>query len=76
MARKAKIQRKARLPRFVKEEVLRKQNNRGAHYNRLLNVVDWGHKDDNRSKNKESNCQTLCPNCHAIKLVAEESRRY
>ena len=24
-------------------------------------------KPGNRSNNKESNCQTLCPNCHAIK---------
>jgi len=24
-------------------------------------------KPGNRSTNKESNCQALCPNCHAVK---------
>ena len=52
---------------YIKEEVLRKQNHRCAHCNRILNVVDWDHKDGNRSNNKESNCQALSPNCHAIK---------
>lgn len=54
-------------PDYIKEEVLRKQNHRCAHCNRILNVVDWDHKDGNRSNNKESNCQALCPNCHAVK---------
>jgi 5-methylcytosine-specific restriction endonuclease McrA len=54
-------------PDYVKEEVLRKQNHRCAHCNRILNVVDWDHKDGNRSNNNESNCQALCPNCHAVK---------
>jgi hypothetical protein len=54
-------------PDYIKEDVLRKQNHRCAHCNKILNVVDWDHKDGNRSNNKESNCQALCPNCHAIK---------
>jgi 5-methylcytosine-specific restriction endonuclease McrA len=47
------------------ENVLRKQDHRCAKCNRVLNVVDYHHKDGNRSNNKESNCQALCPNCHA-----------
>jgi K319-like protein len=52
-------------PDSVKENVLRKQNHRCANCKRLLNVVDWHHRNGDRSNNKESNCQALCPNCHA-----------
>jgi 5-methylcytosine-specific restriction endonuclease McrA len=51
----------------VKESILRKQNHKCAHCRRILNVVDWDHKNGDRSNNSESNCQALCPNCHAIK---------
>jgi hypothetical protein len=51
----------------TKAQVLSKQNHRCAKCNRLLNVVDYDHKDDDRSNNTESNCQALCPNCHAVK---------
>ena len=54
-------------PDIVKERVLKKQNHRCAHCKRLLNVVDWDHKNGKRNDNSESNCQALCPNCHAIK---------
>jgi hypothetical protein len=52
---------------IVKERILKKQNHRCAHCKRLLNVVDWDHKNGKRYDNSESNCQALCPNCHAIK---------
>lgn len=51
----------------IKEKVLEKQHHRCADCNRVLNVVDWHHKNGDRSDNKESNCVALCPNCHAIK---------
>lgn len=51
----------------VKGSILRKQNHKCAHCKRILNVVDWDHKNGDRLNNSESNCQTLCPNCHAIK---------
>ena len=51
----------------VKESILRKQNHKCAQCKRILNVVDWDHKNGDRSNNNESNCQALCPNCHAIK---------
>jgi hypothetical protein len=54
-------------PDYIMEEVLCKQKLRCAHCNRILNVVDWHHIDGDRSNNKESNCQALCPNCHAVK---------
>ena len=54
-------------PDVVKERVLKKQSHRCANCKRLLNVVDWDHKNGKRYDNSESNCQALCPNCHAIK---------
>jgi hypothetical protein len=54
-------------PDTIKESVLKKQNHRCASCKRLLNVVDWDHKNRKRYDNSESNCQALCPNCHAIK---------
>ena len=62
-------------PQNVKENVLRKQDHKCAHCKKLLNVVDWDHKNGNRSDNKESNCQALCPNCHAIKTRRAQSKR-
>ena len=52
---------------YVKENVLRKQDNKCAHCKKFLNVRDFDHKNGNRSDNRESNCQALCPNCHALK---------
>jgi hypothetical protein len=57
---------------IVKERVLKKQNHRCAHCKRLLNVVDWDHKNGKRYDNSESNCQALCPNCHAIKTRSNQ----
>ncbi len=54
-------------PDLVKEKVLEKQHHRCSDCNRVLNVVDWHHKNRDRSDNRESNCVALCPNCHAIK---------
>jgi hypothetical protein len=51
----------------VKEHTLDQQHHRCAKCKRLLNVVDYDHKDGDRSNNKESNCVALCPNCHAVK---------
>lgn len=50
-----------------KEQVLSKQRHRCATCNRILGVVDFDHIDGNKSNNHISNCQALCPNCHAIK---------
>jgi len=34
---------------------------------RFLDVVNYHHIDGNRANNHISNCQALCPNCHAKK---------
>jgi hypothetical protein len=67
LSRKNKQEERHGFPDAVKERVLKKQNHRCAHCRRLLNVVDWDHKNGKRNDNSESNCQALCPNCHAVK---------
>jgi hypothetical protein len=54
-------------PDRLKEKVLEKQHHRCADCNKVLDVIDWHHRNGDRSDNRESNCVALCPNCHAIK---------
>ncbi|MGB6532101.1 MAG: HNH endonuclease signature motif containing protein, partial [Candidatus Nitrosopolaris sp.] len=51
----------------VKEKILEKQHHRCANCKRLLNVVDYHHRNGDRSDNTQSNCEALCPNCHTDK---------
>jgi len=48
----------------VKLKVLREQDHRCARCGRLLVIMDWDHKDGNRSNSDISNARALCPNCH------------
>ena len=67
LSHKKKQEERHDFPNNIKERILKKQNHRCANCKRLLNVVDWDHKNGKRYDNSESNCQALCPNCHAIK---------
>ncbi len=67
LRRKKKPYDRKYFPQYVKENIIRKQDHKCAHCKKLLNVIDWDHKNGNRSDNGERNCQALCPNCHAIK---------
>ena len=58
----------------TKEEILRIQNHRCADCNRVLDVVDFDHIDADKTNNDITNCQALCPNCHAKKSRNERSR--
>ena len=51
----------------TRERILRKQNHRCVYCRKVLRVIDYHHKNGNRSDDRENNCQALCPNCHAIK---------
>jgi hypothetical protein len=42
----------------IKESILRKQNHKCAQCKRILEIVDWDHKNGDRSNNNKSNCQT------------------
>jgi hypothetical protein len=65
--RRGKHKERHPFPDLVKEKVLEKLHHRCANCNRVLNVIDWHHRNGDRSDNRESNCVALCPNCHAIK---------
>jgi hypothetical protein len=52
--------------RVIRDNVLKRQNYKCGHCRRILNAVDFHHKNGDRSDNRERNCQALCPNCHAI----------
>lgn len=51
---------------LVRTNVLKKQDNKCDHCRKNLTVVDFHHKNGDRSDNRQKNCQALCPNCHAI----------
>jgi hypothetical protein len=70
LSRNKKQKERRDFPDTIKERVLKKQNHRCADCKRLLNVVDWDHRNRKRYDNSESNCLALCPNCHAIKTRA------
>jgi len=51
----------------TKQMTLIKQNFRCASCKNRLESPDFDHIDGNSSNNDISNCQALCPNCHAKK---------
>jgi len=63
---KNKRLRKNFLP-IVKQIILKKQRNRCNWCDKLLIHPNFDHIDRNRTNNHISNCQALCPNCHAMK---------
>jgi len=64
-------------PASVKEDAIRKQHHKCAICKRSTTIWDFDHKDGNRSNNCPSNCQALCPTCHAKKtreLLKQEKK--
>jgi HNH endonuclease len=64
-------------PASVKEDTIRKQHHKCAICKRSTSIWDFDHKDGNRSNNLPSNCQALCPTCHAKKtrgLLKQEKK--
>jgi len=63
-------------PQSMIEAQKRKQRYRcrscKRHYRRILEA---DHIDSNRSNNQPSNCQMLCPNCHAYKSKYIDTKR-
>jgi len=54
-------------PSSVKRSVLLKQKNLCKKCYRFSQTWDFDHIDDDPSNNDASNCQALCPTCHAKK---------
>ncbi|MDQ4074063.1 MAG: HNH endonuclease [Thermoproteota archaeon] len=73
--KKRKTKRRRGFSQSVQHKVLKKQNHQCAYCKKLLNVVDYDHKNQDRSDNRVSNCQALCPNCHAVKTRKEQCKR-
>ena len=63
---KGKLKRKD-FPQTTQEITLIKQAYRCNACNNKLEVINFDHIDGNRSNNSITNCQALCPNCHAKK---------
>lgn len=51
--------------RKTKKKILEIQRNRCANCGKKSKIYDFDHIDNNSSNNDISNCQALCPNCHA-----------
>ena len=53
--------------KLIKQQVLINQNFRCTKCKNSLEIADFDHIDGNKANNDISNCQALCPNCHAKK---------
>ena len=53
--------------KLTRTQVLEYQQHRCKLCGKKSKIWDFDHVDDNRSNNVFSNCQALCPNCHARK---------
>jgi len=63
-----KYRRKRRqFSKLTKQKVLIQQNFMCVSCHNHLEIADFDHVDGNNSNNDISNCQALCPNCHAKK---------
>jgi len=51
----------------TKDDTLRRQGFRCNFCGEYLEYPEFHHKDGNRVNNYPSNCEALCPNCHAKK---------
>jgi len=62
--------------KLVKQKVLLRQNFRCKSCLIPLESVDFDHIDGDTSNNDISNCQALCPNCHAKKTRNQRGLRF
>lgn len=63
---KGKLKRKS-FSQTIQEITLIKQAYTCSICKNKLDVINFDHTDGNRSNNSITNCQALCPNCHAKK---------
>jgi hypothetical protein len=54
-----------------KIQIMKNQDFRCAMCKRIGSLVQFDHKDGNRSNNNISNGQAICPNCHAEKTLKD-----
>lgn len=61
-------------PKSIQNAVLKIQRNRCNMCGKKLEEINFDHIDGNRSNNSITNCQALCPNCHAKKSRQRKGR--
>ncbi len=64
---KAKSGKRRQFSKLTKEKALKNQKNRCNLCGKKSDIWDFDHIDGDKSNNDISNCQSLCPNCHAKK---------
>ena len=69
--KKGKLKRKS-FSQTTQEIILIKQYYNCNMCKNKLEVINFDHIDGNRSNNSITNCQALCPNCHAKKTRKSE----
>ena len=62
--------------KLVKQKVLLRPNFRCKLCLNPLEIIDFDHIDGYTSNNDISNCQALCPNCHAKKTRNKRGLRF
>jgi len=65
--RDSQVRKRRNFSHLVKQIILTIQGYRCKKCNSILIYPNFDHTDGNRSNNDISNCQALCPNCHAKK---------
>ena len=66
-AQKIKRKQRNRFSKATRFFTLLHQNNCCNYCGMILEFPEYDHIDDDRTNNDPSNCQALCPNCHARK---------
>ena len=56
-------------------QILRNQDHRCAICKTVGALIEFDHKDGNRSNNHISNGQAICPNCHTTKTLKDRSKK-
>ncbi len=62
-----KLKKRKDFSKLIQKKTLEYQQNRCKHCGNKSEIWNFDHVDGNRSNNSASNCQALCPNCHAKK---------
>jgi hypothetical protein len=71
---RTKLERKS-FSKYVKDEILERQQNKCAMCNDKLFYCHFDHIDGNRSNNRISNCQALCANCDDLKTRRDQRKK-
>jgi len=72
---KSKLKRKSFSP-TIQELVFKRQAYRCNICKERLDAINFDHIDGNRSNNSITNCQALCPNCHAKKTRKKKKKGF